>query len=106
MLIAGFQAKADDLLEQGPNYFIVEHEINAGIGFVTLHVDTSQSPYSLKTTILDIETAPGWFYRVEKAGGSKGTVEILFWNNSYELRFKARYAPGKTVIDGGTLRER
>src|SRR3954467_9020644 len=67
--------RADDILEEGPGYWIAAMYPNAG-GTVTLKVDYSSSPYYIVTTLIDIVPAPGWTYQVAGAGGVNGQVDI------------------------------
>lgn len=54
---------------------------------------------AVRTTLLAVEAAPGWTYKVGSAGGSSTAVEVRFESRDYQLKFK----PGKTVIDYGEL---
>lgn len=96
-------ARADETLEEGPGYFVVRMDPNAG-GAVYVRVDYSAT--EVRTTLLAVEAAPGWSYKVGSAGGSNAAVEVRFESRDYQLKFKALFKPGRTVIDYGELKKR
>lgn len=99
---------ADELLEEGPNYFVVQHDAGGDIGSVTMRMDISvdaATGYSHVTSrIVNISAHAGWTWEVRKAGGVDKAVEVLFKQGKQRLTFKALYVPGKTVIDGGIVK--
>ena len=96
-------ARADDILEEGPGYWVAAMYPNAG-GTVIIKVDYSASPDYIVTTLIDVMPAPGWTYEVAKAGGVNGQVDIRYESAQYKSRFTVLYKPGKTVIDYGEVK--
>src|SRR3954447_26444262 len=97
--------RADDILEEGPGYWVAAMYPNAG-GTVILKVDYSASPNYIVTTLIDVAPAPGWTYQVVDSGGVNGQVDIRYESARYKSRFTVLYKPGKTVIDYGEIKKR
>src|SRR4051812_11521244 len=96
-------ARADEILEEGPGYFVIAMYPNAG-GTVILNVEFGTS--ATRTTIVDVVAAPGWVYQIDKAGGINSPVEIRYESDLYRSKFSALYKPGKTVIDYGQIKKK
>ena len=103
-------AQAAVLHEVGDNFHVIEYEAGGGeAGSVTLHVEVLSSPSvssrgEVRTTIVSVNPASGWSYKVKKNGGVNAAVEVAFANSiGCSTTFKAKYVPGKTVIDGGVV---
>src|SRR3954453_5944673 len=103
LALAPAPARADDILEAGPGYFVVAMYPNAG-GTVVLEVDYSST--DIMTTILGVEPAPGWTFQIVDAGGVNSPVDIRYESARYKSRFQVLYKPGKTVIDYGEIKKR
>ncbi len=103
-------AHAAILHEVGDSYHVIEYEAGGGeAGSVTLRVEVLSSASvsskgEVRTTIVSVNPAPGWSYKVKKSGGVNAAVEVTFANSvGCSTTFKAKYVPGKTVIDGGSV---
>ena len=95
-------ARADEILEEGDGYYVTRLDPNAG-GAVYLRVDYTTA--AVRTTVLRVEAAPGWTYRVTAAGGVNSAVEVRFESPQYQSKFKALIKPGKTVVDYGEVKK-
>jgi len=103
LALAPVPARADDILEEGPGYFVITMYPNAG-GAVILNVEFGTS--AIRTTIVDVLPAPGWAFQIDKAGGINSSVDIRYESAFYKSKFSALYKPGKTVIDYGELKKK
>jgi hypothetical protein len=103
LLAAPTPSRADDILEDGPDDFVIAMYPNAG-GAVVLHVGLN--PRHITTTIVDVWAAPGWSYGTTRAGGVDSLVEIRYESALYRSRFSSLIKPGKTVIDYGEIKKR
>lgn len=77
----------------------------ASSGVVSLKMETVtvSGQVKIRTTIVDIEPAPGFSYEVKKAGGLNGTVEIVFRSATCQSKFSFLYKPGLTRTDYGLM---
>ena len=99
--------QANEILEEGPNYFVVQHDTGSFIGSVVMRMDISTDSLGkihVTSRIVSITGKPGWTWVIGKSGGTDNAVEIKFSKGAQRLAFKAHYAPGKTVIDSGVVK--
>lgn len=98
---------ASELLESGPNYFVVQNDAGGTTGSVIMRMDLSfdsDNELAVNSRILSITAEPGWTWVVRKAGGVNKAVEVQFSKGAQRFTFKALYAPGRTIIDGGVIK--
>lgn len=75
------------LHEVGDSYHVIEYEAGGGkAGSVTLRVEVLSSASvsskgEVRTTIVSVNPAPGWSYKVKKSGGVNAAVEVTFANS-------------------------
>src|SRR3954468_21191063 len=79
-------ARADDILEEGPGYWVAAMYPNAG-GTVIIKVDYSASPNYVVTTLIDVIPAQGWTYKIADGGGVNGQVDIRYESAQYRSKF-------------------
>lgn len=99
--------QANEILEEGPNYFVVQHDTGSFIGSVVMRMDISTDSLGkthVTSRIISISGKPGWTWAIDKSGGIDKAVEIRFSKGAQRLTFKALYAPGKTVLDSGVVK--
>ena len=106
-IMSAATSMASELLESGPNYFVVQNDAGGTTGSVVMRMDisTDSRGYVIVTSrIVSISAMPGWTWTVRKPGGANKQVEVQFTNGVKGFTFKALYVPGKTVIDGGVIK--
>jgi len=96
-------ARSDDILEEGPGYFVAAVHPNAG-GAVILRVD--HGPYHDLTTLIDVWPPPGLAFAVTRDGGIDKPVQVQYECAQFGSKFSALYKPGKTVVDYGEIKKR
>ncbi len=114
LIAIGFSpaAKAAVILEKGPNYHVIQYDAgrDGEAGSVTLRVEvipdeSSSATIAVLTTVESVSPSEGWTFDIKKDGGIDASVEVEFSNDQgCSVRFKARYVPGKTVVDSGAVR--
>jgi len=102
-LMAAPAAHAATLLEQGPNYEIIQYCEGNPAGSVVLRLDTL-SDGEINNAIYAVQPAPGWTYTVKKSGGVDQTIEVLFTNGAQTAKYKSLVIPGKTDISCPVVR--
>jgi hypothetical protein len=66
----------------------------------------SSDGYCITSTIVRVETTPGWSYSIKKSGGCNKEIVVELSNKTTDQKatFQYLYIPGKTRIDVGFVR--
>ena len=96
-------AHAAVLLDQGPNFQVIEYCEGNPAGSVVLRLDTLGRG-AINNSIAQVLPAAGWSYQIKKAGGVNQPVEVQFSNATQTDKYRSLVEPGKTSVSCPVVR--
>ena len=100
------------VVEYAAGTYVLPNGDGASVGSVTIRTvlpgaaSASSAKACVTSTIVGVETTPGWTASVKKSGGCNKDIEVQLENKATKQRadFSFLMEPGKTRIDFGLVR--
>jgi hypothetical protein len=102
-LLAAPAVSAAVIVDQGPNFTVIEYCEGNPAGSVTLRNETvlgqSAATFAVSNSIVSVNPVAGWTFSIKKAGGVNDPIEVQFKNGKQTASFRGKFVPGKTDVE-------